>query len=170
MLPPLIQLRVFSKSGMTSLLSEPLKRLFAATFFSLNCSHSTSLIPLSTHWSCLPNSLTATSRPVFLMDSLLLSSSLQYHCSMGHHSLLFYPTSSLPLPMVPSPKLTPSILIYRLALTDFTPSCFISANQLLFEVSPDLGPFILEPQIYVIKLFVKIINTSPPKSLTLGKP
>lgn len=147
-----------------------MKLLFAATFLSLNCSHSTSVIPLSTHWSCLPNSLTATSQPVFLMDSFFLSSSLQYHCSMGHLSLLFYPTSSLPLPMVTSPKLTPSILIYRLALTDFTPSCFISANQLLFEVSPDLGPFILEPQIYVIKLFVQVINTSPPKSLTLGKP
>lgn len=134
-----------------------------ATFLSLNCSHSTSVIPLSTHWSCLPNSWTATSQPGFLMDSFFLSSSLQYHCSMGHHSLLFYPTSSLPLPTVTSPKLTPSILIYRLPLTDFTSSCFISANQRLFEVSPDLGPFILEPQIYVIKLFIKIINTSSPQ-------
>ena len=134
-----------------------------ATFLSLNCSRSTSVIPLSTHWSCLPNSLTATSQPFFLMDSFFLSSSLQYHCSMGHCSLLFYPTSSLPLPTVTSPKLTPSILIYRLALTDFTPPCFLSANQLFFKVSPDLGPFILEPQIYVIKLFIKIIKTSSPQ-------
>lgn len=111
---------------------------------SLNCSHSATVMPLSPHWSFLPNCLIATSQSVFFVD-FFLSSSLKHHCSIGHHSLLFYPTPSLPLSKVTSPKFIPSVIIHRLALTDFSPSSFVSVNQPLFEVSSDLGLFILEP-------------------------